>query len=45
MAKQNLLLQRDIAALKDRLNAMEKELRDKPTGSVGRPPPAPEENW
>ena len=45
MAKQNLLLQRDIAALKDRLNAMEKELRDKPTGSVGRPAPAPEENW
>lgn len=45
MAEQQLLQQRDIAALKSRLNAVEKERAEKPANAVGKPPAAAEEKW
>jgi len=45
MAEQQLLQQRDIAALKSRLNAVEKERADKPTSAAGKTPAPPEESW
>lgn len=45
MAEQQLLQQRDIAALKSRLNAVEKERAEKPANVAGKPPAAAEEKW
>ncbi len=45
MAEQQLLQQRDIAALKSRLNAVEKERADKPANAAIKPPAAVEEKW
>ena len=45
MAEQQLLQQRDIAALKTRLNAVEKERAEKPANATGKPPAAVEEKW
>lgn len=45
MAEQQLLQQRDIAALKSRLNAVEKERAEKPATATSKTPVAKEENW
>ncbi len=45
MAEQQLLQQRDIAALKIRLNAVEKERADKPANAASKLPAALEEKW
>ena len=45
MAEQQLLQQRDIAALKSRLNAVEKERAEKPVNAAGKPPATLEEKW
>ena len=45
MAEQQLLQQRDIAALKSRLNAVEKERAEKPSTATSMTPVAKEENW
>jgi hypothetical protein len=45
MAEQQLLQQRDIAALKSRLNAVEKERAEKPASAASKPPAALEEKW
>lgn len=45
MAEQQLLQQRDIAALKSRLNAVEKERADKPANAASKTPAAVEEKW
>ena len=44
MAEQHLLQQRDIAALKSRLDAIEKE-HAKSASAASKTPAAPEENW
>ena len=44
-AEQQLLQQRDIAALKSRLNAVEKERADKPANAASKTPAAVEEKW
>lgn len=45
MAEQQLLQQRDIAALKTRLNAVEKERAATPANSASKTPAAVEEKW
>jgi hypothetical protein len=45
MAEQQLLQQRDIAALKSRLNAVEKERAEKSASPASKLPAAVEENW
>ena len=45
MAEQQLLQQRDIAALKSRLNAVERERSEKPANTSGQTPPHAEEKW
>ena len=45
MAEQQLLQQRDIAALKSRLNAVEKERAEKPANAASKTPAAVEEKW
>jgi hypothetical protein len=45
MAEQQLLQQRDIAALKSRLNAVEKERAEKPANAANKTPAAVEEKW
>ena len=45
MAEQQLLQQRDITALKSRLNAVEKERAEKPANAASKPPAAAEEKW
>lgn len=45
IAEQQLLQQRDITALKTRLNAVEKERADKPTNAATTKPASIEENW
>lgn len=45
MAEQQLLQQRDIAALKKRLNAVERERAEKSANAASKPPAAREENW
>ena len=45
IAEQQLLQQRDIAALKSRLNAVEKERAAIPASTASKPPAAKEENW
>ncbi len=45
MAEQQLLQQRDIAALKNRLNAVENERAEKPTNAASKRPAAAEEKW
>ena len=45
MAEQQLLQQRDIAALKSRLNAVEKERAEKPANAASTTPAAVEEKW
>ena len=44
-AEQQLLQQRDIAALKSRLNAVEKERAEKPANAASKTPTAVEEKW
>ena len=45
MAEQQLLQQRDIAALKSRLNAVEKERAATPSNAASKTPAATEEKW
>ena len=45
MAEQQLLQQRDIAALKSRLNAVEKERAEKPATAASKPPAPADEKW
>jgi len=45
MAEQQLLQQRDIAALKSRLNAVEKERAEKPANAASMPPAPADEKW
>jgi len=45
MAEQQLLQQRDIAALKSRLNVVEKERAEKPANAASKPPAAADEKW
>ena len=45
MAEQQLLQQRDIAALNGRLNAVEKERAEKPANAASKPPAAADEKW
>jgi hypothetical protein len=45
MAEQQLLQQRDIAALKSRLNAVETERAATPSNAAGKTPAATEEKW
>jgi hypothetical protein len=45
MAEQQLLQQRDIASLKSRLNAVEKERAEKPANATGKLPEPAEEKW
>jgi hypothetical protein len=45
MAEQQLLQQRDIAALQSRLNAVERERSEKPAKPAAKSPPTLEESW
>ena len=45
MAEQQLLQQRDIAAMKNRLHEVEKERAEKPANAASKMPVAKEENW
>ena len=45
MAEQQLLQQRDIAGMKSRLCAIEKERADKPANAASKTPTAVEEKW
>jgi hypothetical protein len=45
VAKQNLALRRDVAALRERLDSIDTRLRERPRSPADQPPPRTEDKW